>query len=157
MPLLEPGHPAPDLALTAVGGDLVTLSTLWQNAPTVIAFYRGDACPMCNRYLHELQLRYDEFESAGIRVVAISSDQPELGQETVTRHDLSFDVLADPDRAAIDAFDVIYNDAEGHAEPAIFVIAPGGTLAYESIVSGALGRPSVDDVLTIARRVGRSS
>lgn len=157
MPLLQPGHTAPDLELTTVGGESVTLSTLWQEAPTVIAFYRGDACPACNRYLHGLEERYEEFESAGIRVAAISSDRPELGRETATRHDLSFDVLADPERAAIHAFDVIYNEAEGHAEPAIFVVAPGGTLAYESIVSGPLGRPSVDDVLAIARGVGGAS
>jgi len=157
MPLLNPGQPAPDLELTAIGGESVTLSTLWQDAPTVLAFYRGDACPACNRYLHGLQEKYDDFEAAGIRIAAISSDRPELGRETAARHDLSFDVLADPDRVAIDAFDVIYNEVEGHAEPAIFVVAPGGSLAYESIVSGPLGRPSVDDVLMIARRAGGAS
>ncbi len=152
MPRLLPGDLAPDVTLTSLDGVATHLSHAWAEGPAVLTFYRGDFCPMCNRYLHALEERYGEFEAAGVHVVAISADRPALGLETAARHDLSFDVLSDPERRAIDAFDVVYNEAEGHAEPAVFVVARGGALVYESIVSGALGRPSVDDVLALARR-----
>lgn len=157
MPKLLPGDPAPNVSLQSLDGTAVSLADAWSGGPAVVTFYRGDFCPMCNRYLHALSERHGGFAAAGVRIAAISSDRPELGRETARRHDLPFSVFADPERRAIDASGVIYNEAEGHAEPAAFVIDSDGTLAYEAIVSGPLGRPSVDDLLAIATRVAQQT
>jgi len=157
MPTLLPGNLAPDVTLHAIDGTTVRLSDTWRTGPAVLTFYRGDFCPVCNRYLHELQARHADFAAAGATVIAISSDRPELGIETARRNELPFPVLADPDRQAIDAYGVIYNEAEGHAEPAVFIIDGDGRVAYEAIVSGPLGRPSVDAVIMIAQRVAQGT
>lgn len=61
--------------------------------------------------------------------------------------------LSDPEHQAIDAYDVVYNEQEGHAQPAVFIISPQGTLLYEAITSGPIGRPTPDDLLLIARGI----
>jgi len=155
MPKLLPGDRAPDLTLPAADGSSVPLSDLWTRGWTLLTFYRGDSCPVCNRYLHGLQEVLGQFQEAGARIVAISADRPDLERETVERQKLAFPVLSDPEHRAIDAYDVIYNETAGHAEPAVFLISPTGTIAYESIVSGPLGRPAPDDLLKIVHMASR--
>ena len=96
-----------------------------------------------------------QFQEEGGQNVTISSDNPDLERQTVERHQLAFPVLSDPERQAIDKYDVVYAEREGHAQPAAFVISPEGTIIYESIVSGPLGRPTPDDLLMIVRMVSQ--
>jgi peroxiredoxin len=149
MPKLRPGDKAPDFTLPAIDGSAFTLSNYLGIGPIALIFYRGDFCPFCNRYVHALEESSEKFRALGARIVAVSSDRPEVEQQTVERHQLTFPVVSDPDRQVIDAYDVIYNETEGHAEPAAFVIGPQGTIVYESLSSGPLGRPTPDDLLTI--------
>lgn len=153
MPKLKPGSQAPDLSLTSIEGNQVKLSDLWKQGVTALVFYRGDFCPACNRYLHSLQERIGEFGEAALQLVGVSADRPDLERQTVDRHSLSFPVLSDPEHQAIDAYDVVYNDQKGHAEPAVFIISPQGVLLYEAITSGPIGRPTPDDLLLIARGI----
>ncbi|MBI2935872.1 MAG: AhpC/TSA family protein [Chloroflexi bacterium] len=155
MPKLKPGDKAPDFTLPSTDGSQFTLSDYWQEGPAVLVFYRGDFCPACNLYLHSLQESVGRFTEAGARIVAISSDRAEVERQTVQRHQLAFPVLSDPQHQAVDAYDVVYNEREGHAEPAAFVITQEGAVAYESIVSGPLGRPSPDDLLKIVQGAKR--
>lgn len=155
MPKLKPGSMAPDVSLTSVDGSRIRLSDVWRRGPTALTFYRGDFCPTCNRHLHEIEERADAFREAGLQVVAISADRPETERKTVQRHGLSFTVLSDPDRHAINAYDVVYNETEGHAEPAVFVIAPEGTVLFLSITSGPVGRLTADELLMIGQGLQR--
>ena len=151
MPKLVPGVKAPDFTLPATDGSMYTLSKHLGDGYVVATFYRGDFCPACNRYLHGLQERLGQFDEARTRIVAISSDRLDVERQTVERHQLGFPVLSDSTRRVVDAYDVVYNEREGHAEPAVFVIDPDGALVYESIVSGPVGRVSIDDLLIIVR------
>jgi len=153
MPKLKPGDQAPDVTLVSVDNEEVRLSQLWEQGLTALTFCRGDFCPSCNRYLHSLQERSDEFHSVGLQVVAVSADQPSVEQKTVQSHGLTFTVLSDPAHAAIDAYDVVYNEQGGHAQPAVFIIDTSGRVLYEAITSGPVGRPSVDDLLMISRGI----
>ena len=153
MPKLKPGDQAPDLSLTSADGSETRLSDLWKQGVTALTFYRGDFCPACNRYLHSIEEQTDARREAGVRIVAVSTDRPDLERETVQRHGLSFPVLSDLERRATDAYDIVYNEMEGHAEPAVFLISPEGVVLYEAITSGPLGRPSVDDLLMIGQGI----
>jgi peroxiredoxin len=153
MPTLKPGSQAPDLSLTSVDGPETRLSDIWRQGVTALTFYRGSFCPTCNRHLHEIEERADAFREAGLQVVAISADRLETGQETVQRHGLSFAVLSDPERRAIDAYGVVYNKIEGHAEPAVFLISPEGVVLYLSIVSGPVGRLGAAEILMIGQGI----
>jgi peroxiredoxin len=94
-----------------------------------------------------------QHREAGLQVVAISADRPETERETVQRHGLSFTVLSDPERRAIDAYGVVYNENEGHAEPAVFLISPEGVVLYLSIVSGPVGRLGAAELLMLGQGI----
>ncbi len=155
MPKLKPGDKAPDFTLPSTDGSKFTLSQSWNGGSAVLTFYRGDACPVCNMYLRSLNENVGRFKEAGARIVAISSDKPELERQTVEKHSLAFPVVSDPERQAVDAYDVIFNEKKGHAEPAVFLIGSEGAIIYESIASGPLGRPTVDDLLKIVGMANR--
>jgi len=153
MPKLKPGSQAPDLSLISVDGSETRLSDVWRQGVTALTFYGGDFCPTCNRHLHGIEERADDFREAGLQVVAISADRPETERETVQRHGLSFTVLSDPERRAIDAYGVVYNEDEGHAEPAVFLISPEGVVLYLSIVSGPVGRLGAAELLMLGQGI----
>jgi peroxiredoxin len=46
----------------------------------LLVFYRGLHCPICAKYLLELELLASEFISRGIQVVAFSNDTQERGR-----------------------------------------------------------------------------
>lgn len=155
MPKLKPGDQAPDFTLPATDGSQLTLSSAWSNGSVILTFYRGDFCPVCNLYLHTLQESASQFREAGAQIVAVSADKSELESQTVERHHISFPVLSDPQRRAVGAYDVVYNEREGHAEPATFIISREGKILYESIISGPLGRPTPEDLMKIVRMTAR--
>jgi thiol-disulfide isomerase/thioredoxin len=126
----------------------------------VLIFYRGDFCPFCNRYLHALHESSDRFRELGARIVAVSSDRPELEQQTVQRHQLSFPVDSDPDRQVIDAYDVIY--AERGLGPGVFIFllhkagdAPQGILLALNEVYDPADKRTEEAVLPILQKVPR--
>ena len=46
----------------------------------LLVFYRGLHCPICAKYLIELERLGEEFQKRGVRIIAISSDQVSRGQ-----------------------------------------------------------------------------
>lgn len=153
MPKSKPGSQAPDVILTSTDGSEVALSDLWTKGLTALTFYRGDFCPTCNHHLHSIEEQAAAFREIGLQVVAISADAPDLERKTVDRHGISFTVLSDPDHRAIDAYGVIYDEAQGHAQPAVFVISPEGQVLYLSITSSPIGRLGADDLLMLGQMI----
>jgi hypothetical protein len=71
MPLL-PRQPVP-----ALDGLLFALGVSPPLTFNLLVFYRGLHCPVCTKYLTELERLVPEFEQRGVRVIAISSDDEE--------------------------------------------------------------------------------
>ncbi|MDP1958056.1 MAG: redoxin domain-containing protein, partial [Rhodocyclaceae bacterium] len=75
--VLIPRQPVPALDVPLLGGGRFDLAV--SPAPTfaMIVFYRGLHCPLCAKYLMELERLHDEFINRGVLPVAISSDTAE--------------------------------------------------------------------------------
>jgi peroxiredoxin len=96
--------------------------------------------------LGELQRALGEFQSRGIVLVAISVDPPDRSKAVVTRLGLTFPLLSDRDRLAVESFGV--EDVEnGVAWPAVFVLEPGGTVRWRSLSDDYRNRPTPEDIL----------
>ena len=69
--------------------------------------------------------RHDAFVKAGADLYALSVDPPERSAEHKQRLRLPFELLCDPDRSVVRAWD-LYNRWEhgGVARPALFVMTP---------------------------------
>ena len=95
---LTPRQPVPALNVALAGGERFVLGAQPGEKFDLIVFYRGLHCPICAKYLIELEQLVPEFEKRGVQVLAVSSDDAERSQSMIDKikashlrigHDLS--------------------------------------------------------------------
>src|ERR1700748_1329716 len=79
--MLLPRQPVPKLRVPTLSHGDFDLATDAPKLFTLISFYRGLHCPVCLKYLRDLDALIPEYERRGIKVIAISSDVCERAQE----------------------------------------------------------------------------
>jgi len=89
-----------------------------------------------------LQKNYANIRAAGADLIAISSDDEGDTQKTVQGSGLEFPVLADKDRAVINAYNVLDPGNNRIARPASYVLRKDGTVAWKSIDGVAVRVPT---------------
>ena len=89
-------------------GDNYKLSEALKKGHVVILFYHGQWCPVCNRYLSQVQDSIQQIYSMGASVIAISPEKPELLQKTQEKTKADFVLLHDKDFKIGEAFDVVF-------------------------------------------------
>lgn len=105
---LQRGDKAPDLTLPDALNQPVRLSTLWQQGPLVLIFYRGGWCPYCNLELRAWQQRLPTLKHLGAQLVAVSPQTPDNSLSTAQKNELAFPVLSDSALQAASAFGVAF-------------------------------------------------
>ena len=153
MPRLQPEDNAPNFTVKNLEDGEHRLYDYLNGQKTVLLFYRGEWCPICNLQLHSLQEKLTEFQKENAQIIAVSTDTPENSQKLIAKHNLAFPVLAGLSREAAKTYDLFFSEEKGYAEPAVFILHHDGIVAYASLQSGALGRPSSDDLLRIVSRI----
>jgi len=89
------GATAPTFALANLGGERVDLRAL-RGSPLVLNFW-ATWCEPCRTEMPLLQSHYEAGRSAGLRILAINFDEPELlVRSFVDELGLTFDILLDP-------------------------------------------------------------
>jgi peroxiredoxin len=106
--VLGKGELAPDFLLSDAQGRMVRLADLWQDAVTVLVFYRGGWCPYCNIHLRGFQQLYSDFEAAGVQLVAVSPQLPDRSLDTAEKDALEFPVLSDVGNHAARSFGLAF-------------------------------------------------
>ncbi|MHC1771157.1 MAG: thioredoxin-dependent thiol peroxidase [Flexilinea sp.] len=103
--MLETGIKAPDFTLTDKSGKLISLSD-YKGKKVVVYFYPKDDTPGCIKEACAFRNVYDGFRTANVEVIGISKDSVESHVKFAEKYNLPFILLADPDLAAIKAYDV---------------------------------------------------
>jgi len=145
---LTVGSAAPAFTLASSTGDTASLDQLRSDGPTFVVFYRGDWCPICRKQLKGLDARRGELQQRGADVIAISVDDTDTSAKLVGRLDLSFPLLSDPERAAVQNFGVEDTPNE-ISKPAAFLIDSDGTILFAKVGESAHDRADLDQVLRI--------
>lgn len=102
------GDPAPLFMLPDPLGEHTKLSTLLEDGPVVIVWYRGGWCPYCNLTLAAYQERLDEIGSLGATLVAISPELPDNALNTKEKSSLEFEVLTDANNSVAKQYGVVF-------------------------------------------------
>ena len=98
-----------------------------------------------------------EFETEGIRPVAISVDAPEVSHDFAKRRGFTFTVLSDPNSEVIRRYDLLHvaGGPESHdiSRPAEFLLDPSGTIRWVNLTNDfrVLARP--DQILAAAKAI----
>jgi peroxiredoxin len=106
---LKVGDAAPKLVLPNAIGKSIELTSLWQQGPLILVFYRGGWCPYCNLELRAWQQLLPQVKAKGATLVAISPQTPDNSLSTSEKNELAFEVLSDSDLKASRAFGIAFD------------------------------------------------
>ncbi len=156
---LLPRKPAPALEFDAVGGGHWSLAVQKPQNFTMVVFYRGLHCPICAKYLLELERLAPEFEKRGVRMIAISSDDEERARKMADKVSAKV-VRVGYGLALANAreWGLYISSGRGptstgtgepalFSEPGVFLVKPDGTLYYGSTQTMPFARPPFQDLL----------
>ncbi|MTI11733.1 redoxin domain-containing protein [Sansalvadorimonas verongulae] len=152
---LTAGQPFPQITVKTVDGGQLDLGCPktgldWQ----LVVVYRGAHCPLCTRYLNQLNERLVEFNRLGVDVVAVSADSQEKAQgqlaDIAPAYPVGFGLtikqmqqlglyISEP-RSSQEA------DAP-FAEPGLFVVNEQGAVQIIDIANAPFTRPDLDALL----------
>lgn len=103
--MLEVGTKAPEFALPDKEGNIVRLSD-FAGRKVVLYFYSRDNTPGCTRQACAFAGSYAAFREQNVTVIGVSKDSVASHLKFAQKYDLPFILLADPELAAIQAYDV---------------------------------------------------
>lgn len=152
---MKPRQPAPPLRVPTVDDGAWDLALQEPERWTLIAFYRGLHCPICRRWLRELDRRRDELAARGVTsVLAVSGDTPARARQAkedwrigslVIGHSLSLEQMRAWGLFVSEA--IADNQMPIFSEPGVVLVDADGALYYVALTSMPFGRPRWDDVV----------
>ena len=104
---LNVGDTIPRFTLPNAKGEPVAIANVLKNGPLVISFYRGGWCPFCNLEFKALTDALPEIQRYGATLIGISPETPDVAQQTVSQHNLPFEVLSDVGNDVIRTFGLV--------------------------------------------------
>lgn len=156
---LFPRQPVPALTVPTVGGGSWSLSEQTPKNFTMVVFYRGYHCPICSRYLGDLDKKLSKFAESGVGAIAISNDGKERAEQTLEEWKLENLTLGyDLPLAKGREWGLFTSTSKGKTsigveepplfnEPGLFLVRPDGTLYWSSVQTMPFARPSFAEVL----------
>jgi peroxiredoxin len=156
---LLPRHPVPALNVPLVGGGRFVLGAAPGEKFDLLVFYRGLHCPICAKYLLELERLASEFAQRGVQVLALSSDEESRATEMaqkVQANGVKFGYGLSLRSAR--QWGLYISTSRGKtsigieepalfSEPGVFIVRPDGTLYYGAVQTMPFARPSFQDLL----------
>jgi peroxiredoxin len=125
----------------------------------LVVFYRGLHCPICAKYLLELERLAPEFATRGVEILAVSSDDEERASLMVQKIKASTVKFAyGLNLKSARQWGLYISASRGKtsigieepalfSEPGVFIIRPDGTLYYGAVQTMPFARPQFQDLL----------
>jgi peroxiredoxin len=131
---LRPGDEAPTFALPAASKDSilstpVTLSSLHNSGPAIVAFYPADWSGGCTKEMCTFRDNFSRLGSLGVTVAGISGDYVNSHREWAHALNLPFLLLSDHDHAVARAYQSI-TAGSTHDMRTVFLVSKTGHIAY---------------------------
>ena len=103
--MLKTGMKAPEFTLPDQNGNLVSSKDL-AGKSYVIYFYPKDSTSGCTKQAQAYSENLEKFRAAGYEVFGVSKDSVASHKKFETNYGLTITLLSDPERIAIEGFDV---------------------------------------------------
>ncbi|MGF1759330.1 redoxin domain-containing protein [Photobacterium sagamiensis] len=152
---LAAGQPFPQLSVNTIDGEQVVLGVPksgfdWQ----LVVVYRGAHCPLCTRYLNQLNERMHDLHKLGIDVVAVSGDSLAKAKRQLADVNPSYPVGFGLTIEQMQLLGLYVSEPRSpqetdapFAEPGLFVINEQGLIQVLDISNAPFARPDLDALL----------
>jgi peroxiredoxin Q/BCP len=102
---LKAGDNAPNFSALDQDGNTITLSD-YKGKKLVVFFYPKASTPGCTAEACNLNDNYDRFKAQGYEILGVSADSAKRQATFKTKYGFQYPLLADEDKAVIEAFGV---------------------------------------------------
>ncbi len=153
---LQAGDPFPTLTVPDAEGTTRDISKpIGGHDWMMVVVYRGRHCPMCTRYLNELEPLVPELAKIGVDVVAVSGDSAEQLAQHRDKLDVTFPLYRSLSVEQMKQLGLYISDPRSpketdhpFAEPGLFVINERGTLQVVDISNNPFVRPTLETLVS---------
>lgn len=154
MQTLGAGSAFPKIDVPRIDGGSVTLGTPdgphdWQ----MVVVYRGLHCPICKRYLAQLDALQDRFHEQGVAVVAVSGDPLDRADAMVSELELTVPMAYGLSIEQMRELGLYISDPRSaqetdrpFPEPGLFVINADGNVQILDVSNAPFARPDLEGV-----------
>jgi peroxiredoxin len=173
----RPGEAMPPFLLPDDTGRLVSLTSLLQNGPVAVMFFRGHWCPYCRLNVRAVVQAMDRIRAIGGQVVAIMPETQAFAEQFKAEGAVPFPVLSDLDNGYALSLNVAIwlgteiqrllahqdlarfhgNDGWVLPIPATFVVGRDGLVKARFVDPDFRRRMEIDDLIAALRNAGRNA
>ncbi len=134
MSLLKQGDKAPNFTSKDQNGNPISLEQ-FKGKIVVLYFYPKDNTPGCTTQACDFRDNYQGLKAKGIEVLGVSIDDEKSHQKFITKYDLPFTLIADTDKAIVEAYGVwaeksMYGKKYMGTNRTTFIIDEQGNIAH---------------------------
>lgn len=148
---LRAGDAFPSLEAVGLDGARVTLGKPRGDATWQAVFvYRGKHCPLCTKYLNEIESFKQAFLDAGVDIQAVSADSREQLEQHLEKVNVTFPIaygLTEEQMKTLGLYISIPRSEQetdhNFAEPGLFVVNEKGNLHVVDISNNPFVRPEL--------------
>lgn len=134
MSTLSQGDKAPNFTSKDQNGNTISLDQ-FKGKKVVLYFYPKDNTPGCTTEACDFRDNYQGLKTKGIEVLGVSVDDEKSHQKFSTKYDLPFRLIADTDKAIVEAYGVwaeksMYGKKYMGTNRTTFIIDEQGKIAH---------------------------
>lgn len=167
---LNTGSKAPDFTANTANGESITLSKELTKGNVVIIFYRGEWCPVCNRYLSNFQDSLKYITEKDAMVLAVTPEKISSAKNMKEKTGATFTIISDADESIMKNYDVAFDVTDAYQQkiltrletdiaanndksearlpvPATFIINKKGVIIYKQFDPDYHKRATVREIL----------
>ena len=153
---LHAGSPFPEISATLLTGEKVSLSEPKNGKDwMMVVVYRGRHCPLCTKYLNDLEQHREALAKAGVDLLAVSGDSKEQLESHMEKLKVSFPLAFGLSQDAMKQLglyiSVPRSDQEtdhNFAEPGLFIINEQGNIQVVDISNNPFVRPHLPELVS---------
>ena len=141
--MLEIGTKAPAFELPDQNGDIHTLEE-YKGKKVILYFYPKDNTPGCTKQACGFGELYPQFTEKGAVVIGVSKDSVASHKKFEEKYGLPFILLSDPERKAIEAYDV-WKEKKNYGKVSMGVVRSTYLIDEEGVIIKAFGNVKAAD------------
>lgn len=150
------GDQFPAIELPSLSGDKITLGEPQAGLDwKMVVVYRGKHCPLCTRYLNEIEKLKADFNKLGVDIVAVSADSEAQATEHMADLIVSYPIAYGLSIEQMQQLGLYISHPRSaqetdhpFAEPGLFVVNEKGQVQVLDISNGPFVRPELGILLS---------